>query len=443
MKLRPSQRDAIAAVYRHPKLLLADVGTGKTAVALTAVKLRRESWPRDRTLLISTVRICKYVWPEETAKWAPELTYKSVAGLTPSKRRAILEDPDIDIVGINFENLVWLFKNYGDSLSGFFQELIIDESSKLENPSSANFRAFAPHLERFSWVLPMTGTPRANYLADFWGHAYLVDQGKALGKFRETFRQKYFTLKWVPYGDKRSYRINPDAEKEIYDKMRNITHRLVFDGEKPEVIEIDIKIPLNGAVDYIQKRVAALEYDGKIDNVSYLNRDGLHVPTKFIQLASGIVYDNDEKPVKIHDDKYLTLKDFIADVHGEPVVVVYNYAHELDELRYRFPQARSLHSQKDIDDWNNGEIEIALIHPLSCAHGLNLQFGGSTMLWFSPPPTLDAELYAQAVGRLARSGQKNKLVKVFRLIMDGTDDKQNYLAITAKLAAQNRSLAEF
>jgi hypothetical protein len=445
MKLRPSQTAAVAAVYEHSKLLIADVGTGKTAVALTAVRARRLDYPRDRTLLVSTVRICNYVWPRETEKWAPELNYRSTAGLSPDKRKAIIEDGSVDIVGVSFETLAWLFRTYKATIKNLFQEIIIDESSKLENPGTAGFKALAPHLHHFAWVLPMTGTPRANYLADFWGHAFLVDQGKTLGRFRESFRQYYFTPRYVPYGDNREYHPNHDAEELLHKKLRTISHRLQFDGDKPEVLEIDIVLPLNEDVKAMQKKIRQAQQDGKckVGDFTFLDRHGLVITTKAIQLASGFIYDAGKEPVCIHRDKYLTLKDFIADVHGEPVVIVYNFEHERDELQRIFPQARMLNSQKDIDDWNGGNVEILLVHPLSCGHGLNIQFGGSTMVWFSPPPTLDAELYAQTVGRLARSGQKEKTVKIFRLIMDGTDDKQNYLTITAKLNAQNKSLAQF
>lgn len=421
--LRPSQVEAAAAVSEISKLLLADMGTGKTATAITAIRIRK-----GRTLLISTVRICNCTWPEEVRTWAPELIYQSAAGATAAKRIKAIEGY-ADIVGINFESVKTLVEKYGKKLPEMFPNLIIDESSRLENPNTQAFKALKPLLPHFQWRLAMTGTPRANYLADFWSHAYVADLGEALGPFRESFRQKFFTPRQTPF--KVQYRPLPTAEEDILSLLKPITHRLIFDGTKPEVVVQDIFLPLNKEVEKIQ------EHGHKEFQIIH---EGRRIVTKMVQLASGIVYKKAYEEVEIHQDKYDVLKDIVAECHGEPLLVVTNFLHEIKSIRHLFPQARLLETEKDVTAWNNREIEILIVHPLSCGHGLNIQFGGSVMIWFSPPPTEDAELYAQTIARLARPGQKDKAVKVLRLIMEGTMDKDIYNNMEAKLVSQKKSL---
>lgn len=408
MRLRPSQRLAVEAVTPASILLLADMGSGKTAVALTAIRRRRVIHGKRRTLLISTVRICKYVWPEEAGKWTPELNYSPVASQTPEARRRVIEAPYIDIVGINFENLPWLAANYTrEQLSALFDNLVIDESSRLENPGGAQFKALAAILPAFDWCLPMTGTPRANRLEDLWAHAYLVDQGRTLGKYREGFRKKYFKEIYLS-PQHSTFKPNKGAEAEIYAKLKTISHRLVFDGDSPEVCEIDIKV----AMPSMPKAPSRM---------------------KQVQIDSGAVYTPDGTTDILHTKKIEALVDLIG-AATEPVLIVYNFIHEQQRLLTAFPSAKLIESAADVAAWNAGDIPLLLIHPLSAGHGLNVQHGGSVMVWFSPPPTEDAELYEQCVARLARSGQRSPVVRVYRL-MSGADAIV-YKAIKAKLEEQ-------
>lgn len=438
--LRPAQSAAVKAVSFQPKLLLADVGAGKTAAALRSLRLRAQTYGRKRTLVVGTKRICDMVWGPEVALWTPEFHYASAAGPSAKKRMETLTNPLNDIVGINFQNLIWLVKEFGENLHFMFPWIIIDESSKLENPASKSFQAIKPLLPTFEWRLPMTGTPRANHLHDLWGSVYLADCGEALGNYREAFLQRWFfpiqkaSPEWVP---------KPGAEAEIYERVKGLVHRMPFTS--PEPVEINLVLPLNPKVQAIQERIAealAMECVNAVtlDGVTYVrNSNKSHV--KQLQLSSGFVYTDDGNVIHLHDDKLDALAEIVAEAKGEPMMVVYQFKHELDAILTRFPHAKVLEDNEVLDDWNDGLVEILLVHPLSCGHGLNAQHSGCALqVWFTPTP--DAELYTQTIGRINRPGNPHT-VRVIRLIMQGTKDRACYLVVAARRRGEVATLDMF
>lgn len=436
MDLYPSQKIAAAATSQNSRLLLADVGAGKTATALQAVTER----PYGRTLVLGTKRICDMVWGQEIAIWQPHLTYRSAAGLPPGSRRAIFLDDTIDVVGLNFENIVWAVQNFGDQLPILFSNLIIDESSKLENPASKSFRAIQPLLPLFRWRLPMTGTPRANYLHDLWGNVYLADLGESLGKYKQAFLQEFFIpvdqrgrLAWIP---------KRDAETRIYELIKGVVHRMPFEWRPP--VEQDVLIALDPAVKRINKQIDELIKEEEfvtVDGVTYA-RFGSRVNAKMLQLSSGHVYTDDGGYKCIHHAKYEALEEIVTEAKGEPLMVVYMFDHERDQVLARFPQARLLEGNDVLKDWNEGKIEILVVHPNSCGHGLNAQLSQCDLqVWLSPPMG-DAEKYTQTVGRLNRPGNP-KTVRVIRLIMQGTKDRASYMLIAARQRGEDATLESF
>jgi SNF2 family DNA or RNA helicase len=441
MKLRDSQVTAAAVVSPESKLLLADVGAGKTAAALEAVTLRAlvHRMP-GRTLVLGTKRICDMVWGPEIKTWAAGYNYASAAGLSPAERRAILFDTDIDIVGINFENLIWAANEFGSKLTDLFPNLIIDESSKLENPASKSFRAIKPILPLFQWRLPMTGTPRANYLHDIWGSVYLADLGASLGQYKEAFLQKFFMqvrrggrLAWIP---------KHNSEQRIYELIKHVVHRMPFEWHDP--VEIDYTIKLNPKVKAIMAEIDKRfrnEEAVVIDGVTYA-RMGARVNAKMLQLSSGHIYTDDGGYECIHHDKYEALEEIVTEAKGEPLMVVYQFEHEVDQLLARFPQAKLLDDDpQTLADWNDRKIDILIVHPRSCGHGLNAQLSQCDLqVWFTP--TTDAELYTQTVGRLNRPGNP-KTVRIIRLIMQGTKDKASYLVVAARQRGEDATLRSF
>lgn len=437
MNLRPSQETAVTVISSESKLLLADVGAGKTATALAALA-NRCCFGNGRTLVLGTKRICDMVWGPEIEIWYPGTTYASAAGKSPDERRRILLDDSITVVGLNFENIIWAVQEFGIHLTTLFPNLVIDESSKLENPGSKTFKAIKPLLPLFPWRLPMTGTPRANYLHDLWGSCYLADLGKTLGEYKEAFLQKYFVqvnrngrLEWVPRWD--------SADK-INEAIKGIVHRMPHEQREP--VEIDVVLPLNKKVARILAEIDSLmEQDiVTIDGVTYA-RNGSRVNAKMLQLASGHVYTDDGGYQCIHHDKYEALDEIVDAAQGEPMMVVYAFDHELDQILARYPQAKLLESDKVLEDWNAGLIEMLVVHPNSCGHGLNAQLSHSDLqVWFSA--TTDAEKYTQTVGRLNRSGNP-KTVRIMRLIMQGTKDRASYQVVAARQRGENATLESF
>lgn len=433
MKLRPTQEKASVAIAPTPRLLLADVGAGKTATALTALMQRS-----GRTLVLGTKRICDLVWGEEIAKWAPGYSYASVAGRTPAQRKEIMLDESIDIVGMNFENIISAVNEFGDRLPELFPNLIIDESSRLENPASKSFRAIKPLLQLFQWRLPMTGTPRANYLHDLWGSVYLADLGKSLGPYKEAFLQTFFVqatragrVVWIP---------RHNSEERINERIKDVVYRMPFEWHPP--VEIDVIIKQPKEVKLIQKEIDERIKDDllTIDGVTYA-RLGSRVNAKMLQLSSGRVYTDDGGVKHIHPDKYDALDEIVNEAKGEPLVVVYIFDHEREAILDAYPQCRLLDSDEVLNDWNAGKIEMLLVHPKSCGHGLNAQLSQcDLMVWFTP--TTDAELYTQTVGRLNRPGNP-KVVRVMRLIMQGTKDKASYLVVAARQRGESATLESF
>jgi len=437
LKLRQSQGKAAAAIAPESKLLLADVGSGKTATALTALSIRNST---HRALVLGTKRICDMVWGEEIEKWLPDYTYASAAGLSSDKRRALFLDTDIDIVGVNFENLIWAANEFGDELSALFPVLIIDESSKLENPASKAFRAIKPILPLFVWRLPMTGTPRANFMHDIWGSVYLADLGKSLGEYKEAFLQNYFIE--VSRHGRKAWIPRHDTEARINEAIKDVVYRMPFEWHKP--VELDVVIPLNKKVKEIQKEIdARLRQDDvvAIDGVTYA-RLGQRSAGKLLQLSAGFIYDDEKNVITLHHDKLDALKEIVDEAHGEPLMVVFQFDHERDAILEAFPQAKLLGPDpKILAAWNAGEIPILVVHPKSCGHGLNAQLSQCDLqVWFTP--TTDAEYYTQTVGRLNRPGNP-KTIRVIRLIMQGTKDRASYLVVAARQRGEDATLESF
>lgn len=438
LDLRPQQKAAVKAIREKPALLLADVGAGKTATALRAVGARSLVRGLVRTLVVGTRRICNTVWEQEVETWLPSHSYASVAGKKQDERRQILEDESILIVGINFENLAWAFTTYGSELAKMFPQLVVDESSKLENPASKTFKVIRDHLHEFEWRLPMTGTPQANHLHDLWGSVYLADLGESLGYYKQAFLQTYFHQVRRSVGTEWLPRAGAAAAIAARLEKAGVVHRMPFVWHAP--VEIDVLLPCNPDVKWIMKRIDEgldEQPDVVIDGITFA-RDGSRVYLKMLQLSSGYIYDDKGRVVHLHIDKLGALMEIVAEAHGEPVMVVFQFEHERDAILEQFPQAVLLDDDDTLAAWNNREIEMLLVHPRSCGYGLNAQLGGCDMqVWFTPTP--DAELYAQTIGRLNRPGN-DKTIRIFRLIMQGTKDRASYAVVAARQRGERATL---
>ena len=335
---------------------------------------------------------------------------------------------------INRENVSWLVENYRWD----FDTLVIDELSSFKSAKAQRFKALKKVRPLIARVIGLTGTPAPNTLIDLWPQIYLLDMGKRLGRFVTGYRERFF----MP--DKRnrdivySYKLREGAEQQIYSAISDIciSMRATDHLKMPELIMNRVEVHLSTAerklYDTLKKDLVVRVRDGEIDAVNAAALSG-----KLLQMADGAVYDADGTAHPIHDRKLDALEDLIEAANGKPMLVAYWFKHDLARIQQRF-SVRTIDKPKDIDDWNAGKIPVALIHPASAGHGLNLQAGGSTIVWFGL--TWSLELYQQLNARLWRQGQKETVV-IHHIITADTHDEDVMRALERKDIGQSTLIA--
>lgn len=384
-------------------------------------------------LVIAPLRVARSTWPDEIAKWdhLNDLTYSVAVGTEKERLEALRKN--VEIVIINRENVDWLVNKSGYRFN--FDMIVIDELSSFKSYSAKRFKALLkvrPYVER---IVGLTGTPSSNGLMDLWAEYRLLDFGERLGRYITRYRLKYFTP------DKRSatvifsYKLLPGAEDEIYNAISDITISMKAKDylKMPDLIINEVTVDLNPTerrtYETLRKEmVVQISEQEEIDAVNAASLSG-----KLLQMANGAVYDEDKRVLRIHDKKLDALEDLIEAANGKPVLIAYWYKHDLERIKERF-NVREILNDQDIRDWNNGKIDVAVIHPASAGHGLNLQQGGSTMIWFGL--TWSLELYEQANARLYRQGQ-NETVVIHHIITKGTIDEDVMLALKRKEKMQS------
>ena len=425
--LHDYQNYGIDFVISHPIAgLLLDCGLGKTVTTLTAInELMYDRFEVSKVLIIAPLRVAQTTWTGETQKWEhlEHLRLSKVLGNAAEREKALKADADIYI--INRENVEWLVKNYPFD----FDMVVIDELSSFKSHQSKRFRALRKVRPKVNRIVGLTGTPSPNGLMDLWAQINILDMGERLGRYITHYRNEYFKP------DKRngaivySYQPLPDAEERIYEKISDICISMKAADylEMPDRIDNVVEVEMNDGEMAMYKKLERemlLPFsDGDIDAVNAAS-----LSNKLLQLANGAVYDENGAVKKIHSRKLDALEDLIEAANGKPILVYYNYKHDRDRIFERF-NVREIKSERDIADWNGGKIQIAIAHPASCGHGLNLQSGGSTIVWFGL--TWSLELYQQANARLYRQGQKNTVV-VHHIITKGTVDEKVTAALKNK-----------
>lgn len=406
--------------------LMLECGLGKTITTLTAVSdLMYDYFEISKVLIIAPLRVALTVWKQECDKWE-QLKYLRCAiaiGSVSEREKALQSDADIYI--INRENVEWLVKNYPFD----FDMVVVDELSSFKSHQSKRFRALRKVRPKLDRIVGLTGTPAPNGLMDLWAEINLLDMGERLGRYITRYRDEYFKP------DKRngaivySYKPLPDAEERIYEKISDICVSMKAADylEMPERVDNIVEVGMSDKETAMYKRLERemlLPFaDGDIDAVNAAS-----LSNKLLQLANGAVYDENGKVREIHSRKLDALEDLIEAANGKPVLVYYSYKHDRDRISERF-NAREIKDDKDISEWNAGKIQLAIAHPASCGHGLNLQSGGNTIVWFGL--TWSLELYQQANARLYRQGQKNTVV-VHHIITKGTVDEKVMTALKNK-----------
>lgn len=420
------EKNEVAAVF-------LECGLGKSVITLTAIKHLIASGEVRRVLVVAPLRVAKNTWKDEIAKWdhLKGLTYAIAIGSVSERISALLAAADITI--INRENVEWLIEKSGVEFD--YDMVVIDELSSFKSHSAKRFKALLWARPYVSRIVGLTGTPSSNGLMDLWAEFRLLDMGERLGRYITRYRTNYFTP------DKRnqqivfSYKPLPGAEERIYEKISDITISMRAKDylKLPALVMNTVKVEMDEKASAIYKQLKSdMIVDIHSTEIDAVNAAALS--NKLIQMANGAVYGEERKVLHIHDEKLNALEDLIESANGKPVLVAYWFKHDLERIKARFPEAREIKSSEDIYSWNQRKISVGLIHPASAGHGLNLQAGGSTLIWFGL--TWSLELYEQTIGRLLRHGQTETVV-VHHIVTGGTLDERILKSIAKKEKTQD------
>lgn len=439
MKYKPHEYQSfcISYIIEHPICaLMLDMGLGKTSICLSALWLLLfDYFQVARVLVIAPKRVAEDTWSREYEKWdhLSGLKISKILGTKAEREAALRVDADIYI--INRENVAWLV----DNCRWKFDTVVIDELSSFKSNKAQRFKALKKVRPKVTRIIGLTGTPVPNGLLDLWPQMNLLDMGVRLGRFIGGYREQFF----LP--DKRnrdivySYKPKQGAEEKIYGLISDIciSMKAIDYLDMPEYISSNVEVVMDEKeqklYDQLENEMVLSIGEEELDavNAAALNN-------KLLQMANGAVYGDEKKVFHIHDKKLDALEDLIEAANGKPVLVAYWFKHDRDRIMERF-KVREIDTGKDIKDWNDGNIPVALIHPMSCGHGLNLQDSpGSTIIWFGL--TWSLELYLQLNARIFRQGQKNTVV-VEHIITKGTVDEDVISALERKDAGQAALIA--
>ena len=437
MKYEPHEYQAYAIDYieNHPiAAVLLDMGLGKTSITLTALNdLLFDSFVARRVLVIAPLRVARDTWPAEIRKWdhLSLLTYSVAVGNETERRAALMQPADICI--INRENVQWLIED--NAVPFDFDTIVVDELSSFKSYQAKRFRSLMRVRPKVRRIIGLTGTPSANGLMDLWAEYRLLDMGQRLGRFIGQYRSSYFTP------DKRngqivwSYKPLPGAEAAIYKRIADITISMKSADhlQMPELVSSEYEVSLSEEekqrYDTLKENLVLQLPDG---DISVANAASLS--NKLSQMANGAVYDDAGGTILIHDRKLDALEDLIEAANGKPILVAYWFKHDLSRITERLNKLHvpfaKLDSAESIKRWQCGELPVALVHPASAGHGLNLQSGGATIIWFGL--TWSLELYQQTNARLWRQGQTADTVVIRHIVTKGTIDGRILKVLSTK-----------
>ena len=439
MKYEPHdyQRYAIKYIEEHPvSAVFLGMSLGKTSITLTAIKnLLFDRFDVHKVLVVAPLRVARGVWTDEIAKWEHLHCLISSVAVGNEKERLAALKRKADIYIISRDNVEWLIEK--SKLPFDYDMLVLDELSSFKNHRAKRFRALMKVRPKIKRIVGLTGTPAGNGLMDLWAEFRLLDMGERLGKFISAFRETYF----MP--DKRngavvySYKPLSFAEEEIYKKISDITVSMkTMDYlPMPQLIINDYKVQMS---DKEKKQYKTLAKEMVLDDeITASNAASLSV--KLSQMSNGAIYADNGEVKEIHSRKLDALEDIIESANGKSVLVAYWFKHDYDRIVKRLKSLhcdfRKLDSVESINSWNKGEIPVALIHPASAGHGLNLQAGGNVIVWFGL--TWSLEMYQQTNARLWRQGQKNDTVVIYHIITENTIDEKILKALKNKDKTQD------
>jgi len=436
MRFKPHnyQQYAINFITHNPiTAVLLDMGMGKTAITLMAIDyLMYEYFEVVKVLVICPLRVTR-TWRDEVNKWEQLSGYRLsiVTGTVAQRKKALAADADIYI--INRENVPWLVEKSGVPFD--FDMVVIDELSSFKNHQTARYKALMKVRPFIKRIVGLTGTPASQGLMDLFAEFKVLDFGERLGRFIGQFRLNYFRPDKVNGNIVYSYKLLPGAEEKIYEKIQDITisMKAVDFLDMPELINTEYPVYLDESE---QEKYEGLKKDLILSTPEHevTAANAASLVNKLSQMANGAVYTDDEDIITFHDKKLDALEDIIESANGKPLLVAYWFKHDYTRIVERLNKIgvkyMKIDSDESITKWNNREIPVALIHPASAGHGLNLQQGGNTMVWFGI--TWSLELYQQCVCRLYRQGQTEGIVTIIHLITQGTVDEKIMKALSEK-----------
>lgn len=431
MQYKPYEYQEYATKFiqtHEASAIFLDCGMGKSVITLTAIQHLIANGKARRVLIIAPLRVAQTTWPDEIRKWdhLNGLTFAVAVGTCVQRIAALRQKADITI--INRENVEWLIAKSGQKWC--FDTVVVDELSSFKSYQAKRFKYLLKVRPFVSRIVGLTGTPASNGLMDLWAEFRVLDMGERLGRYITRYRETYFTP------DKRnaqvvfSYKPLPGAEERIYEKIGDMTISMKAKEylKMPELMQNNVYVKLDAKAE----RVYAELKDEMVVELKGAEIDAVNaavLSNKLLQMSNGAIYTGDGRVLPIHDKKLDALEDLFESANGKPVLVAYWFKHDLSRIKAQFPFAREIKTAEDIRDWNNGEVAMGLIHPASAGHGLNLQQGGSTIIWFGL--TWSLELYQQLNARLYRQGQKETVV-IHHILAKGTMDERVLRAVGEK-----------
>lgn len=433
MKLHDYQEYAVKFIEEHKiAALLLDMGLGKTITTLTAINnLIYDLFEVRKVLIIAPLRVARDTWSAEVQKWdhLKHLRYSVVVGTAEERLSALAEDADIYI--INRENVDWLVSNTKFD----YDMLVIDELSSFKNHQSKRFKALMKVRPKVKRIVGLTGTPASNGLMDLFAEFRLLDMGERLGRFIGQYRNEYFKPDkqngYVVY----SYKPLPDAEERIYEKISDITVSMKAVGhlKMPKLVSTEYAVKMSNIEKEKYKELKD-ELILEVQDTEITAANAAALSNKLCQMSNGAIYDDENNIIPIHSRKLDALEDIIESANGKPVLVAYWFKHDRTRIAERLSKLgifyQEIKSAQSIKNWNSGKLQVALIHPASAGHGLNLQAGGNFLVWFGL--TWSLELYQQTNARLWRQGQQSETVVIQHIVTKGTVDEKILKALTEK-----------
>lgn len=436
MKFNPHnyQRYCIEKIIGQEEIgLFLDMGLGKTVITLTAVNdLMYNRFQVSKVLVIAPKKVAEGTWIQEKDKWdhLQHLRVSSCLGSNTKRVRGLSATADIYV--INRENVSWLVDYYKNDWP--FDCVVIDELSSFKSHQAKRFKDLKAIRSRIKRIIGLTGTPAPNGLLDLWAQVYLLDRGQRLYPTIGKYRARYFDSYQVDASGRQNYSVKEGAHEAISNILSDLCISMQASDylELPDMIINPIEVVLDSkaskAYKELEKQMILELPKGEISATN-----GAALSNKLLQLCNGAVYDEDRGVHQVHDCKLEALQEVIESLQGQPVLLFYNFQHDKERIKKLFQKARELKTVQDQEDWNNRKIEILLAHPASAAYGLNLQDGGNHIVWFGLNWSL--ELYQQAIKRLHRQGQKQKVI-VHQLLVKGGRDEDVARALNDKSATQ-------